>query len=66
MYFHVRLMLHDLVIPLPHEDGFSNTKNGYTKSAYYSICDDYSVDADENGCMEIRFIRLVMVFLVMK
>ena len=47
MYFRVRLILHDLRIPLPHEDGFSKVKNGYTKSAYYSICDDYGVDVDE-------------------
>ena len=47
MYFHVRLILHDLGIPLPHEDGFSKVKNAYIKSAYYSICDDYGVDADE-------------------
>ena len=47
MYFHVRLILHDLVIPLPHEDGFSKVKNGYTKSAYYAIFDDYVLDADE-------------------
>ena len=47
MYFHVRLILHDLGISLPHEDGFSKVKNAYIKSAYYSICDDYGVDADE-------------------
>ena len=47
MYFHVRLILHDLGIPLPHEDGFSKVKNAYIKSAYYSICDNYGVDADE-------------------
>ena len=47
VYFHVRLILHDLGIPLPHEDGFSKVKNAYIKSAYYSICDDYGVDADE-------------------
>ena len=39
--------MHDLGIPLPHEDGFSKVKNAYIKSAYYSICDDYGVDADE-------------------
>ena len=39
----MRLILHDLGIPLPHEDGFSKVKNAYTKSVYYSICDDYSV-----------------------
>ena len=37
----------DLDIPLPHEDGFSKVKNDYNKSPYYSICDDYGVDADE-------------------
>ena len=34
VYFHVQLILHDLRIPLPNEDGFSKVKNGYTKSAY--------------------------------
>ena len=47
VYFYVRLILHDLDIPLPHKDGFSKVKNAYIKSAYYSICDDYGVDADE-------------------
>ena len=27
VYFHVRLILHDLGISLPHEDGFSKVKN---------------------------------------
>ena len=47
VYFHVRLMLHELGISLPHEDGFSKVKNAYIKSAYYSICDDYGFDANE-------------------
>ena len=37
VYFHVQLILHDLGIPLPHEDGFSKVKNVYIKSAYYSV-----------------------------
>ena len=41
VYFHVRLILHDLVILLPHKDGFTKVKNAYIKSAYYSICDGY-------------------------
>ena len=40
VYFHVRLILHELGIFLPHEDGFSRIENDYIKSAYYSICDD--------------------------
>ena len=47
VYFHERLILHDLGITLPHEYGFSKVKNAYIKSAYYSICDDYGVDANE-------------------
>ena len=47
MYFHGRLILHELGFSLSHEDGFSKVKNAYMKSAYYSICDDYGVDADE-------------------
>ena len=47
MHFHVRLIMHNLGIPLPHEDGFSKVKNAYIKSAYYSICDGYGVNADE-------------------
>ena len=66
VYFHVRLILHDLSILLPHEDGFSKVKNAYIKRAYYSICDDYSVNGDEHGCMGIGFVRLDMVFLVMR
>ena len=43
----VRLILHELGISLPYEDGFSKVKNVYIKSTYYSICDGYGVDADE-------------------
>ena len=47
MYFHIQLILHELGISLPHEEGFSKVKNSYIKSAYYSICYDYGVDANE-------------------
>ena len=47
VYFHVRLILNELSISLPHEDGFSKVKNSYIMSAHYSICDGYGVDADE-------------------
>ena len=47
VYFHVRLILHDLGISLPHEDGFGKVKNVYIKSAYYSICDDYGVNPNK-------------------
>ena len=47
VYFHTRLILHELGISLPHEDGFSKVKNAYIKSAYYSTCDEYGVDPTE-------------------
>ena len=47
VYFHVRLILHELCISLPHENGFSKVKNDYERSAYYSICDQYGVNPDE-------------------
>ena len=45
--FHIRLILHELGISLPHEDGFSKVKNSYIQSTYYSLCDDYGVDPTE-------------------
>ena len=47
VYFHIRLILHGLGIPLSHEHGFRKVRNTYIKSGYYSICDDYGVNADE-------------------
>ena len=47
VYFHVRLILHELRISLPHEDGFSKVKNDYERTAYYSVCDEYGVNPDE-------------------
>ena len=47
VYFHVRLILHQLHISLPHEDGFNKVKNNYEDSAYYSVCDEYGVDPTE-------------------
>ena len=38
-YVHVRLILHELGISLPHEDGFSRVKNAYIESGYYGVCD---------------------------
>ena len=55
VYFHVGLILHDLGISLPHEDGFRKVKNSYIKNAYYSICHDYGVDADETWMHEDSF-----------
>ena len=47
VYFHIRLILHELGISLPHEDGFSKVKNSYIQSTYYSLCVDYGVDPSQ-------------------
>ena len=43
----MRIILHYLHIPLPHEDYFSKNEYSYIKRAYYIICDDFGVNADE-------------------
>ena len=48
VYFHVRLILHDLGTTLLHEDVFNNVKNAYINSAHYSICDEYGIDGNES------------------
>ena len=45
--FHLKIILHHLGNPFPHEDGFNKVKNSDTKSAYCSTCDDYGGNADE-------------------
>ena len=47
VYFHVRLLLHDLGATLPYEDGFSKVKKSYIKKVYYSVCDDYGVNPNK-------------------
>ena len=47
VYFHILLILHELGISLPHQNGFSKVKNSYINSAYYSLCDDCGVDLSE-------------------
>ena len=47
MNFHAWITLDHLGIPLPHGNGFIIVKNSYIKSTYYSISDDYGVNADE-------------------
>ena len=47
VHFHIQIILHELGISLLHEDGFSKVKNAYIKGAYYGVCNDYGVDANE-------------------
>ena len=43
VYYHVRRILKRLQTPLPHETGFKETENPYTKSEFFKICEDYRV-----------------------
>ena len=47
VYFHVKLILHDLSISWPYEDGFSKVKNYFIKIAYHIICERYVIILDE-------------------
>ena len=58
VYFHIRLILHEIGISLPHEGGFNKAKNAYVKSAYYSACDDYGVDPTETWMQETGFRKI--------
>ena len=47
VYFHIRLIFHELGISLPHEDGFSKVKNDYDYRVYCIACGQYGVNPDE-------------------
>ena len=67
VYFHVRLILPDLGIPLSHEDDSSKVKNAYIKKVHITVSVmTMALMRIIYGCMGIGFIRLVIVFLVMK
>ena len=39
------------------KNGFSKVNNTYIESAYYIVCDDYGVNANEIWMNQIGFIR---------
>ena len=47
VYFHIQIIMHHLGISSPFEDGFSKVEISYLKKAYYSLCDNYGVNADQ-------------------
>ena len=63
VYFHVRLMLHDLGISLPHEDGFSK-KLLTLKVLVIVFVMTMTLMYMKHGFMGIGFIRQPMAFLV--
>ena len=65
VYFHVGLILHDLSIPLPDEDGFSKVM--LILNIHITVPEmTMTLMQMKHRCIGIGFIRLVMVFLVMK
>ena len=62
----MQLILHELGISLPHEDGFSKVKNAYIQSAYSASVMIMVLMQMKHGCMGIGFIQQIMLFLVMK
>ena len=66
VYFHVRLMLHDLGILFPHEDGFTKLKMLILKVHITVPVTTMALMQMKRECMGIGFIRLVMVFSVMR
>ena len=67
VFFHVRLILNELHIFLPHEDSFSKVKNDYERGVHITVSVTSVVLIQmKRGCMENGFIRQIMVFLVMK
>ena len=65
MYFHEQLILHDLHIPLPHEDGFRRLKMVMLKVDITVFVMTMASMQTKHGCREIGFMRLIMIFLVM-
>ena len=66
VYFHVRLILHDLGISLPHEDGFSKVKMLTFRVRITVFVMTMALIWMKHGCMGTGFTRRIMVFLAMK
>ena len=66
VFFHLQLILHHLGISLPHEDGFSKSKNSYIKVRIAVFVMTMALIEMKHGCRGTGFIRRIMVFLVMK
>ena len=66
VYFHTRLILHELGISLPHEDCFSKVKIVTFKVSTTVPAMTIALMQMKHGCMEIGFTQQIMLFLVMK
>ena len=43
VYYHVRIILKKLLVPLSHETGFNTADNPYTESEFLKTCENYGV-----------------------
>ena len=66
MYFCIRLILHDLGVSLPREDGFSKAKMLTLRATVTVFVMTMVLMQMKDGCMGTGFIRRTMAFLVMK
>ena len=55
VYYHVRLVLKRLQVPLPHKNGFNPAENPYTESEFLKICEDYGVPNDPMRYRDEKF-----------
>ena len=53
--YHVRRILKNLQVPLPHETGFNTADNPYTESEFLKICEDYGVPNDPMRYKDKKF-----------
>ena len=55
LYYHLRLLLKRLQVPLPHKAGFNAANNPYTNEEFFTICEDYGVPHDPMRYKEEQF-----------
>ena len=55
VYYHVRRILKNLQVPLPHDTGFNVADNPYTESEFFKICEDYRVPNDPMKYRDQKF-----------
>ena len=55
VYYHVRRILKNLQVPLPHETSFNAADNPYTESELFKICEDYRVSNDPMKYRDEKF-----------
>ena len=55
VYYHVRRVLKNLQVPLPHDTGFNTADNPYTESEFFKMCQDYRVPNDPMKYQDVKF-----------